>query len=205
MPNTINQWRDGQWRDGQWRDGQLRDWQSPAHLAALEAVDPQTHRGAMRHFASPVTVVTSSKDGDPVGLTATAVCSVTADPPRIVVFINKQTLADSAIMATGAVCVNVLAGDQEEVARAFAGMIPGVIGPARFDHGRWGELVTGAPVLDGALVAIDCRVIKVFEESTHHAFLCEILATRERGPGDGPDDSAALLYCNGAFHHLPHT
>ena len=87
MPENINQ---------------LRDWQSPAHLAAMDAVDPQTHRGAMRHFASPVTVVTSRKDGDPVGLTATAVCSVTADPPRIVVFINKQTLADSAIMAAGA-------------------------------------------------------------------------------------------------------
>ena len=87
MPNTINQWR-----DGQWRDGQLRDWQSPAHLAALEAVDPQTHRGAMRHFASPVTVVTSRKDDDPVGLTATAVCSASPAFPAICAHYGKAAL-----------------------------------------------------------------------------------------------------------------
>lgn len=175
---------------------ELVDWRANRRLAALDPVCPQTHRGAMRHFAAAVTIITTRDDEVPVGLTATAVCSVTADPPRLVVFVNKNTAADAAIMASGALCVNVLAGDQEEVAKAFAGMIPGVAGPARFEHGSWGELLTGAPVLDGALVSIDCRVAKVFDESTHHAFLCEILATQEQG-------GEALLYLGGAFRRLP--
>jgi flavin reductase (NADH)/flavin reductase len=67
----------------------------------------------------------------------------------------------------------------------------------RFEHGSWGELATGAPVLDGALVSIDCRVAKVFDESTHHAFLCEILATQEKA------GAVALLYLGRAFRRLP--
>jgi flavin reductase (NADH)/flavin reductase len=46
-------------------------------------------------------------------------------------------------------------------------------------------------------VSIDCRVAKVFDESTHHAFLCEILATQENGGGE------ALLYLGRAFRRLP--
>ena len=97
------------------------------------------------------------------------------------------------ILNSGALCVNVLAGEQEDVAKAFAGMVEGVHGDARFDYGQWRELSTGAPTLDGTLANFDCRVIKVFDESTHHAFLCEVLATRERNDGE------ALIYLNGGF------
>ena len=131
------------------------------------------------------------------GLTATAVCSVTADPPRLVVFVNKNVVASQVILNSGALCVNVLAGEQEDVAKAFAGMVEGVHGDARFDYGQWRELSTGAPTLDDTLANFDCRVIKVFDESTHHAFLCEVLATRERNDGE------ALIYLNGGFRRIP--
>lgn len=55
---------------------------------------------------------------------------------------------------------------------------------------------TGAPTLDDTLANFDCRVIKVFDESTHHAFLCEVLATRERNDGE------ALIYLNGGFRRI---
>ena len=58
---------------------------------------------------------------------------------------------------------------------------------------------TGAPQLDAALTNFDCRVIKVFDESTHHAFLCEVVQVRER------QDGAALIYLNGGFCHVPQT
>jgi flavin reductase (NADH)/flavin reductase len=157
---------------------ELVDWRANHRLAAMETVDPQAHRGAMRHFGAAVTVITARDEGIPLGLTATAVCSVTADPPRLVVFINKNTAAD-ADHGLGRAMRERAGGRAGEVAKVFAGMVQGVAGP-RFEHGSWGELASGAPVLDGALVSIDCRVAKVFDESTHHAFLCEILATQEK-------------------------
>lgn len=176
---------------------QLLDWTPNATLAAMPTVSVEQHRYGMRHFAVGVSIITAQDGECRAGLTATAVCSVTADPPRLVVFVNKNVVASQIIRASGAICVNVLAGEQEPVAKAFAGMLEGVHGEARFEHGQWGELVTGAPVLAGALANFDCRVIKVFDESTHHAFLCEVLATRERNDGE------ALIYLNSAFHRIP--
>lgn len=176
---------------------QRLDWQPNPALAALPTVSADDHRYGMRHFAMGVTIITSSDGSDRAGLTATAVCSVTANPPRLVIFVNKNVAASDIVMRSGALCVNVLAGDQEPIAKVFAGMIEGVHGDARFGHGQWQTLVTGAPTLEGALANFDCRVVKVFDESTHQAFLCEVLATRERNDGE------ALIYLNGAFRHIP--
>ncbi len=176
---------------------QKLDWQPNPELAALPTITADDHRYGMRHFAVGVSIITA-RDGDRcAGLTATAVCSVTADPPRLVVFVNKNVQASEVIMNSGALCVNVLAGEQEEVAKVFAGMIKDVHGEARFEHGTWGRLATGAPALEDTLASFDCRVIKVFDESTHNAFLCEILATRERNDGE------ALIYLNGGFRRIP--
>lgn len=176
---------------------QRLDWQPNPRLAQLPTVSADDHRYGMRHFAVGVTIITARDGEQRAGLTATAVCSVTADPPRLVVFVNKNVLASEIILNSGALCVNVLAGEQESVAKAFAGMIQDVHGDARFQYGQWRELVSGAPTLDGALANFDCRVIKVFDESTHHAFLCEVLATCERNDGE------ALIYLNGGFRRIP--
>ena len=160
-------------------------------------VTADKHRYGMRHFAVGVSIITAGDEAQRAGLTATAVCSVTADPPRLVVFINKNVMADDLIRRAGALCVNVLAGDQEEVAKAFAGMIKDVQGEDRFRYGQWRKMLTGSPILEGALANFDCRVIRVFDESTHHAFVCEVLATSER------DDGEALVYLNGAFRRIP--
>lgn len=175
---------------------QRLDWTPNATLAAMPMVTSNDHKYGMRHFAVGVSVISTEDGGNRFGLTATAVCSVTADPPRLVVFVNKNVAANDAILNSGALCVNVLAGEQEEVAKAFAGMIEGVHGDARFGYGQWTALTTGAPALDGSLANFDCRVVKVFDESTHNAFLCEVLATRER------NDGQALIYLNGRFHRL---
>ncbi len=176
---------------------QRLDWVPDARLAALPTIAADGYRCCMRYFASGVNVITA-RDGEArAGLTATAVCSVTADPPRMVVFVNRNVLASDVVMRSGALCVNLLAADQEEVARVFAGMHKDVRGEDRFRYGTWGEAITGSPVLEGALASFDCRVIKVFEESTHRAFVCEVLATAER------NDAESLIYLNGVFRSLP--
>lgn len=176
---------------------QLLDWSANPELAALPTISAQEHRNGMRHFAVGVALITARHGEAQAGLTATAVCSVTAEPPRLVVFVNKNVVANQIMQDSGALCVNVLAGDQEEVAKVFAGMVKDVHGDARFAHGSWSQQVTGAPSLDNALSSFDCRVIKVFDESTHNAFLCEVLSLRER------EDGQALVYLNGAFHQVP--
>ena len=174
----------------------LANWAPDAALATQPLVEPAAHRGGMRNFAAGVTIITTAHGGERAGLTATAMVSVTAEPPRLMVFVNKNVVAADIILRRGALGVNVLAGDQEEVSKAFAGMIPDVRGEARFNFGEWGTLITGVPVLAGALAVFDTRVIKVTEESTHYACLCEVLATRETA-------GTPLLYFNGAFHRLP--
>ncbi|MBS7349645.1 MAG: flavin reductase family protein [Comamonas sp.] len=176
---------------------QLLDWSANPELAALPPISAQAHCSGMRHFAVGVALITARHGQAQAGLTATAVCSVTAEPPRLVVFVNKNVVANQIIRDSGALCVNVLSGEQEEVAKVFAGMVKDVHGDARFGYGSWSQQVTGAPSLDNALSSFDCRVIKVFDESTHNAFLCEVLSLRER------EDGQALVYLNGAFHQVP--
>ena len=89
-----------------------QDMGSPA-LSALPTVTPAEQRNGMRHLAAGVSIITAGDGQRRAGLTATAVCSVTADPPRLVVFVNKNVAASDVILNSGALCVNVLAGDQE--------------------------------------------------------------------------------------------
>ena len=175
---------------------QLINWHPNPTLAGLELVSADAHRFSMRHFAAGVTILATGDAHQRAGLTATAVVSVTADPPRLVAFVNKNVAATEMIMRLGNLSVNVLAEDQEDIARAFAGMIKDVHGAARFGFGHWGELVSGAPILAGALALFDTRVVKIYDESTHYACLCEVLATRDRA------GATPLLYFNGGFHRL---
>lgn len=175
---------------------QLLDWRMNTELAGLPTVCANTQRSGMRNVASSVSIITAGIGDKRVGLTVTAVCSVTVEPPRMLVLINKNSFANETILKEGALCINVLSSEQEDLARIFAGMVESVPGPARFEHGQWGTMISGAPILKGALSNFDCRVINVFDESTHHAVVCEVLGST------GVPDNDPLLYMRGAFRRL---
>ena len=87
----------------------------------------------------------------------------------------------------GCFAVNVLTGEHVELARAFAG--EGHLEMTeRFAFGKWGELATGAPVLAGARIAIDCKVVDVQLVHTHYVILGEVVGVSE------PAEGAALIY-----------
>jgi flavin reductase len=122
---------------------------------------------AMALFAAGVTAVTTMRDGQPVGLIATSVCSLSSEPPSIVVCVNKSASAHDAIVAHGKFAVNLLSDDQSDVVERFRE----AKGHERFAAGQWTTLATGAPVLADAAVALDCTLEKCHDGFTHSIFV----------------------------------
>jgi flavin reductase (DIM6/NTAB) family NADH-FMN oxidoreductase RutF len=161
---------------------------SPQPVAVAEYVN------AIAQHVSSVCVVTTQTEGKKYGLTATAVASVTADPPRLLVCVNRSNATHPQLLKSRSFCVNVLTEDQDKVAMVFAGM--GGRDVDRFADAEWTELVTGAPVLLGAAAAFDCVLSESCEQSTHTVFFGDVVATRHRTGVD------TLLYGARRFRQL---
>lgn len=116
---------------------------------------------AMQRFAGPVTAITTIENGIPSGLMATAVCSLSAEPPSLLVCINKTAVAHDVIMRQGFLGVSVI----PDTLLAFADHFARAKGPDRFEGALWNIQETGAPLLAGASVAFDCRI-----SATHDGF-----------------------------------
>ena len=146
----------------------------------------------MRQLAAAVNVITVSYNGEQDGLTATAACSVSAEPPQLLICVNSTAGAHNLILKSGAICLNVLARDQEDIAMRFAGM-DGADRAERFGLGQWSTLVTGMPVLDGALANFDCQIAQQIQAGTHSVFIGRIVDSR------AVDDGSPLIYGGGQF------
>src|ERR1700754_2426597 len=121
-------------------------------------MDKDKFRAALRQVAGAVTVVTTrSLDGDPRGVTATAVCSLTVEPPSVIACINRDTWVGQFAPESGKFCVNVLSREQQPVAETFAGRTE-LAAAERFQVGEWADHETGAPVLGGAIASFDCEL-----------------------------------------------
>ena len=141
-----------------------------------QSVDEETFKLAMRQLPAAVSIVTTGTDAmHRAGLTATAVCSVSATPPQILVCVNQQANANAQIRAFANFCVNVLSDNQIPIAKQFAGMEGGTQ-EERFSQAKWRTLETGAPALEGSLLSLDCRLREEVRSGTHSIFIGEIVA-----------------------------
>lgn len=156
-------------------------------------VDRQVYRAGMAKLAAAVNIVTSIGPEGRCGFTASAVCSVTDDPPTLLVCVNKASQSYAALTTSKVVCINTVAGPQEALSLAFAGGTKAM--PERFAAAGWTTLVTGAPVLVSAAVSFDCRVTRITEVGTHDVLFCEVLAVQ-----DG--DEEGLVYFGRRFHRV---
>jgi flavin reductase len=118
---------------------------------------------AMSRFPGAVTIITTREYGVPFGMVATAVCSLSADPPSLIVCLNKETSAHDPILRQKLFAVNLVSGLHAPVVRHFMAHK----GEERFNLGDWKMLVTGAPILDDATVALDCELTEVHDGFTH--------------------------------------
>lgn len=151
-------------------------------------------RAAMARFPGAVTIVTArSSEGERRGITATAVCSVTADPPSVLVCLNVATGTCAAVEATGRFAVNLLSETQTGLALRFAGQA-GVSGTDKFAEGDWGA-EDDLPILRDAPVTLACEVSQSLSAGTHRIFIGRIT-------GIAHGEGAALLYEQSRFRSL---
>jgi flavin reductase len=157
-------------------------------------VDKAIFRDAMAGLGAAVNIITTDGASGLAGCTASAVCAVTDEPPTLLVCINRASRNNTVIRENGTLCVNVLSADQRDVAMQFA--TKDVPIETRFASAAWDRLETGAPVLRGAVSALDCEIASVKEVGTHTVFFCEIKAARTTGDRDG------LIYFGRGFHRV---
>jgi flavin reductase len=157
-------------------------------------VTRQEFRDAMCLLGAAVNVVTTAGPAGRGGFTASAVCSVTDDPPTLIVCQNRSSDRNAVFKSNGVICVNTLAAGHEELSALFAGRTDDM--DERFAEGSWSVLQTGAPVLADAIASFDCRIGRVVEVGTHSVFFCEVEAIRL---GTTP---RALIYFARTYHRL---
>ncbi len=157
---------------------------SEPHLAEI-------FRQAMRRLIATVTIVTAGDVAVRAGMVATAVMSVSAEPPSLVVGINRDTSVWTSIKETGTFGVNLLSTRHAGLVMPFSGQLQG---EERFKLGDWLTHATHTPYLADAVVSLLCRVDGELDYGTHTLFVGaveEILMTEEGGE--------PLLWRNGSF------
>jgi flavin reductase len=151
-------------------------------------------RSGMSRLGAAVNLITTDGPAGRHGLTASAVCSVTDSPPTLLVCVNRAAHAHDAFLENGVLAVNVLTAAHQALSGRFARYVPGI---DRFAEGRWITGATGAPLLEDANVAFDCRISGRQPEGTHSVFFCAVKTVHLPEP-----PRAALLWFARDYHHL---
>jgi flavin reductase len=160
----------------------------------MSEVSGQNYRDAMACLGAAVNIVTTNGSAGRAGFTASAVCSVTDNPPTLLVCISRGSSAYASVTMNGVVCVNVLSAGHERLSRLFGGGIPV---DERFAAAVWSTLETGAPVLADCAVAFDCRIVDVANVGTHDVLFCRVVALQR---SDSVDN---LIYFDRDYHVVP--
>jgi flavin reductase (NADH)/cob(II)yrinic acid a,c-diamide reductase len=158
------------------------------------SIDASNFKQAMRQCAGAVALVTvGAVPGKRTGLTVTSACSLSDNPPSLIVCVNRNASAHARIREEAAFAINFLNEEHAMLALTFSGQ-KGLNGDDRFAFGQWITGATGAPVLKDAVAAFDCVLAQEFETATHSVFVGEV-----RGVSHSPEVTP-LVYLRGSFH-----
>lgn len=149
----------------------------------------------MRHLAGGVCVVSVGDGSKRSGLVATSVVSLAMDPPTLLVCVNRTSSTWPLIEQFRTFAVNLLTHRHLLLAQRFAGM-GGVKGADRYVGFEWSRVATGAPILNDALVAIDCEVEELIERHTHGIVIGRVKAVTQAREDD------VLVYLRGKYSSL---
>jgi len=157
-------------------------------------VSPDAVRGVLRRHPSGVAVVTVEANGQRIGLTVATLTSLSLEPPLIGVGVARQAALHELLREAGSFAVSLLGAEQEPLAEHFARGVP-PIGMWQGVATREGEL--GAPLLEGSLGWLECRLVDELTAGTHTFFVGEVVAATEG------EDGAPLLRLAGTFRPAP--
>ena len=154
-------------------------------------VAPDDFRRVLGHFATGVTILTTTDAEErPTGLTVSAFCSVSLDPPQILVCVDHKSQSYPALRDGSCFAVNILSTDHESVSRRFA-----TTRLDKFDGVPWSRGTLGAPLIDGALAQLECRTVSRHVEGDHTILVGRVEEARNA-------DGEPLLYFRGKYGRL---
>jgi flavin reductase (DIM6/NTAB) family NADH-FMN oxidoreductase RutF len=164
------------------------------------AIEKDFFRQVMGCFPTGVTVVTTQHEGILGGLTVNAFCSVSLNPPLVLVCVDLFSTTLDLIHESQRFAVNMLTEEQESISRCFATRSESRFN--RFCEANYHEVATGAPILDGVLAFVDARVVAEYPGGDHTIFLGQVEAMGTNGKVIFADDelarqNASLLNNNG--------
>jgi flavin reductase (DIM6/NTAB) family NADH-FMN oxidoreductase RutF len=166
--------------------------QDPANSAPTA----DAYRSAMRHFPGNVSIITVGTDGQRSGLVATSAVSLSADPPMVLVCDNRDSSSWPLFDRFRHFGVNALTAEQQVIAERFSGR-GGIKGEDRYALGDWIAGPSGAPLLEGAAVALDCDLEEMIDRASHSILIGRVREIRMRG-----EEGDALVYWRGLYRRL---
>ncbi len=155
-------------------------------------VDPELFREGFGRFATGVAVITSAGPGGHGGMTANALCSLSLEPLLALVCFENQARTLPLVREFGRFGVNVLAADQEDIARVFASKLPESEKLDGVEH----RMEAGVPIIDGSIAWAACELRELIAGGDHTIGIGEVVAM---GLGEG----SPLLWYAGRYHTVP--
>jgi flavin reductase (DIM6/NTAB) family NADH-FMN oxidoreductase RutF len=154
-------------------------------------VDARELRRVMGCFATGVTIITTrDAGGQPYGLTANAVTSVSLTPPLLLICVDRKAETFPHFFDSKLFVLNILAENQEELSRRFATSGGDKFGGVAYRLGRF-----GTPILQGTLGHVECRIVETHEAGDHVIHLGEV---EHAESGDG----RPLIFFRGGYRQL---
>ncbi|TPK32481.1 hypothetical protein FJ492_27555 [Mesorhizobium sp. B2-5-4] len=163
--------------------------------AAENAVSLQAFREAMSRLGAAVNIITSDGPHGQLGFTATAVCSISDEPPSLLVCMNRRSQQNTPLKANGVFCVNTLSSRHRGLSGVFSGAGELEM-KQRFQQAQWSTIMTGSPVLEDAVVSFDCKIVQALEINTHSILIAEVLGIKSG------DNVRSLIYLNRTYHEV---
>jgi 3-hydroxy-9,10-secoandrosta-1,3,5(10)-triene-9,17-dione monooxygenase reductase component len=166
-PELITSWLGDQDIDFEFRPGE----DVAVHDDPDAVSQARLFRDVLGRFASGVTVVTTTSNGEPVGMTCQSFSSVSLDPPLVVFIPAKSSRSWPLIQRSGKFCVNFLSADQAELSNNMASR-----GADKFGDVKWTPSAqTGSPILEGSLAHVDCTIHTVHEAGDHYVVIGRVV------------------------------
>ena len=149
-------------------------------------------KAAMRQLVASVTIVTNRdpSTGQRSGMTATAVTSLSADPPALLVCVNRSASMHASLAVGSLFCVNILGEPHAELAMSFGGRTEPEF---RFEAGEWAVDALEIPYLADAVATVFCRVDQLVDYATHSIVIGKVDRALVR------EGHRSLIYGSGKF------